>query len=339
MKHNSGLRPTGYAASLVGLAALLLGCTDVPGPGSGVAPLAITTRFSPAAEAALRSRSALAQALNKLHVVVREETFVDNLAPILLDRTFTVSDTAHNISVDLAVPLKSKSVSLTVQVELLDGATVFFRGFADMTARLGETTTTDGPILLDYVGPGANAAFLSVQPFQGAVVPSGTVQFDVVAYDDVERQVFGLPIVWSSSDPTIATISQSGLVTSTGKLGIVTITARGLNGIANSTALLVEGAASLFVTGGGNQVGNAGTQLPSPFEAYVHAANGQYTADASVTFRAVTGGSVTPATLRSDARGRVATMMTLGTVAGTYVYDVQLTGQPNTVVRITVTAR
>lgn len=326
------------AALAIGLGALV-GCSDLPGSQPAVAPLAIATRFSPVAEEALRTQTALAQALNRLHVVVREVPPIDVLGAVLVDRTVTVSDTAHDIAVDIAVPLKSKSAQVSVQVELLDGAAVFFRGFADMLAQLGATTTTDGPILLDYVGPGANAAFLSVQPFQGAVVPSGTVQYDVVAYDNLERQVFGLPIVWSSSDPTVATTSTSGLVTSTGKLGTTTITARGLNGISNATTLIVEGAASLFVTGGSNQIGNVGTQLPLPFEAYVHAADSRYTADASVTFRAVTGGSVTPATLRSDARGRVATMMTLGTVAGTYVYDVQLTGQPNTVVRITVTAR
>ena len=338
MSKHPRLVRTGRAVLAIGLGALA-GCSDLPGSQPAVAPLGIATRFSPVAEEALRTQTALAQALNQLHVVVREDLPIDALGPILVDRTVTVSDTARDIAVDIAVPLKNKSARVSVEVELLDASTVFFRGFGSLIAELGRTTTTDGPILLDYVGPGANAAILSVQPFQGAVIPSGTVQFDVIAFDAVERQVFGLPVVWSSSDLTIATITSNGLVTSTGKLGTVTITARGLNGISNATTLVVEGAASVFITGGGNQIGNVGTQLPSPFEAYVHAADNRYTADASVTFRAVTGGSVTPATLRSDARGRVATMMTLGTVAGTYVYDVQLTGQPNTVVRITVTAR
>jgi Big-like domain-containing protein len=95
-----------------------------------------------------------------------------------------------------------------------------------VTDSLGEQVVYDKGYLQQVVGAGSDAAVASVRVLPGdtdAVHP-GTLQLVAAAYDGNGDPVTSRPLTWSSSDPAIATVSATGLVTSVA-VGDVTITA------------------------------------------------------------------------------------------------------------------
>ena len=82
----------------------------------------------------------------------------------------------------------------------------------------------------------APVATVSVQPSNATVDSGSTFQFAAVLVDHAGRTLTGRTVAWSSSNPTVATVSSSGLVTGI-KSGSATITAtsEGKSGVASLT--------------------------------------------------------------------------------------------------------
>ena len=80
--------------------------------------------------------------------------------------------------------------------------------------------------LLFFNGPPAVIASVQVTPFQGSVAIGGTIQLTATLRDESGEIVAGPPIVWSSTQPTIAAVNSTGLVSglSTGLANIVATT-------------------------------------------------------------------------------------------------------------------
>src|SRR5439155_1797078 len=133
-----------------------------------------------------------------------------------------------------------------------------------------------------------------------------------------------LPIAaYESSDPTIATVSATGLVQATNKLGTVTITVRALNTLVATASLHVVGApARLVVTSGSGQSGVVATTLPVPFTVQVLSAENEGVPGVTVAFQALTaGGAVARATATTDQQGLASTSITLGPSAVGYTFQ------------------
>src|SRR5437868_2267805 len=180
---------------------------------------------------------------------------------------------------------------------------------------------------MSYVGPGATAAFIGISPQPATLAPLALWQFNAHVFDHLEQTVTDLPVTWSTTDATIATVTQTGLVTTTGKVGSTTLVVTGLNGITGQAAVNVRPVATLSVLGGDKQSGIVGSALTTRLAVQAMDASGNLVIGATINFSAVNGlGSVSPASAITDATGIASTTLTLGQGIGTYTFTATVAG-------------
>jgi hypothetical protein len=104
-----------------------------------------------------------------------------------------------------------------------------------------------GIVLLPTTGTGAVAA-INITPLGATLGTVGnTVQFTATAVDSYGKTVSGVTITWATSDGTVATVSNTGLVTAVGTGSSCTITATG-GGKTGSVAVDVGTTVTITVT-------------------------------------------------------------------------------------------
>ena len=327
-------------ATLSAIAAAAITCSESP-TAIRRAPmrLALAPRFTQKAEAIYRDLAAFAVTLDNVHVVVRGTPVNDAPGPVLADTIISFPESASEVTIDIDLSIASEQQDVVASIELRQGSTAYFAGAQGFVAKQGATTGAPTPVDLSYVGPGSTAAFLSVTPGSSTLAPSSSFQFTAHVLDNLEHVVTDLPLSWSTSDATIATVSQAGLVRSTANTGTVTLTVSGLNGISQQTTVRVQPVASLVVQSGGNQSGIAGSVLPSSFQVQALDATQQPVIGAAVTFAALNGaGTVSPTSATTDASGMAATTVTLGSAAGAYTFTASVANSSTTLARIVATA-
>lgn len=315
-------------------------CSDSP-TGISVRPvrLALAPHFTGQAAAIYRNLTAFDVTLDNVHVVVSGCCAAsDGPGPLLEDTTIAFPASANEITIDLDLTIATQQANVVASIELRQGTTAYFAGSQSFLAKQGETATAPEPVEMGYVGPGATGAFMTITPGSPTLAPSSSFQFAAHVTDNLEHVVTDLPLSWSTSDATIATVSQSGLVTSTGKTGTVTLTATGLNGLSQETPIRVQPVASLIVAGGANQSATAGGALTAAFEVQALDATQTPVIGAPITFAPVNAaGSVSPTSATTDVNGYASTTVTLGSAIGTYTFTAQ-TGGGTVQARIVATA-
>ncbi|HEY2854724.1 MAG TPA: hypothetical protein VGJ18_17840 [Gemmatimonadaceae bacterium] len=338
------MRPFVRAASALLLAVGIAACSESPaGIHRGTVSLAFAPQFSAAAATIYKSLSAFAVTIDNVHVVVRAAPTGDVAGAVLKDTTVAFPATADQVTIDIEVELQSSQQSVVATVDLQQGTTAYFEGTQQFVASQGQTTTSPQPVVLSYVGPGANATSLLITPTISSqpvtIAPSTSFTFQVEAFNQAQQQVAGLPVKWQITDLTIASVNADGTVTSTGKAGSTTLTATALNGISAQATVDVEPVTQLVVLRGDNQTGVAGAALSATMTVQALAANTHGVSGASINFGTVNGqGSVSPASATTDLGGLAVTRMTLGSSLGTYVFTASLAGTPSIVTRVSATA-
>ncbi|HEY2374638.1 MAG TPA: hypothetical protein VGH98_01565 [Gemmatimonadaceae bacterium] len=299
--------------------------------------IALLPRFSAQAQQIYQNLSAFAVALDNVHVVVHVAAG-DEAGPVLKDTTIAFPATADQVTIDLDLEIHGTQQNVAATVELREGTTAYFSGTQDFLAKQGATATAPEPVGLNYVGPGATAAFISLSPQPATLAPLTSLLFVAHAFDASEQTITGLPLTWSTADSSIATVSQAGLVTTTGKSGSTSLIAMGLNGVTGQAVINVQPAVRLTVIAGDNQSGLAGLALPTKLQVQAFDANGNAVIGATVSFTAVGGGSVLPASATTDVTGVASTTLTLGTGIGTYAFTATVAGSPNVTTRVASSA-
>src|SRR5258706_10872929 len=74
-------------------------------------------------------------------------------------------------------------------------------------------------------GPSGRVAALVVSPSPLNVISGHSVQLSVVALDDQQRLLTGIPVAFQSGDTTVATVSSDGMVRARAAAGHTSITA------------------------------------------------------------------------------------------------------------------
>jgi hypothetical protein len=289
-----------------------------PGPNGGVSGrVAFNPVFSAAALQVAQHLSDFGIDYDRVRVVL-----VRPPADTAKDTTVAFAPGGPDLILNLTVEVRSSDEVFDVGIQFLSGPKPVFEG--EGRAR---SHTPDHPappqaqIAINYVGPGANVARISLSPKTATLPSDQAIAFVATAFDANNNPVATGPLNWSSSDPSLATISGTGALQAQGRRGSVVISATTPTGISDrATVSLVPAPTSITLVSGGGQTGIVGTALTTAAVVQVNAADGLGVPGVTVSFAPAPGGHVGSASATTDASGRASTSLTLGTVAGVQIF-------------------
>jgi hypothetical protein len=320
------------ALSAVLIAVGVATCSDTPlaavkhtslGPNGGEAGrVAFAPVFSAAALGIAQHLSEFGIDYDRVRVVL-----VRPPADTAKDTTVAFTPASPDLTLSLTVEVHSSNEVFDVGISFLNGRSPVFKGEGHARSH-----TPDQPpapqtqIAVNYVGPGANVARISISPKTVTLPPNQSIALTAAAFDANNNPIPTGPLSWTTSDPSIGTITSAGSLQGQAR-GAVVVSATTPTGISDrATVSVVPAPTSIALVSGGGQSGIVGTALATPAVVQVNAADGLGVPGVSVSFTPAAGGSVGSTSATTDANGRASTSLTLGTVAGAQVFGVRAAG-------------
>lgn len=221
------------------LAFVLSGCGDVlyetPAPPGVPAVVTLNVQRAAQLQAVDPGVEAAFARVNQLQVVVSGQG--GNLS-----ETFAVSGSSGEIRASVEVPLQGESQQVTIQVELLGGGGVLFRGQTGVTLAPGQEVSPEIE-LSSVVGE------IEIEPSVPEVLTfvGATLDLQARALFATGDPIDGVELAWTSLDPNVATVSSAGVVTATGS-GTARIRAQGGGATGEVTVSVEPVPASVVVT-------------------------------------------------------------------------------------------
>ncbi len=154
-----------------------------------------------------------------------------------------------------------------------------------------------------------------------------TAQLDAVVRDQDGLPIESPDIIWSSSNGSVATVSETGLVTAV-SVGLAEITATS-GDVSDQTGVDVTQPVSGIVKASGDQqIGTVGAALATPIEVRLEDRLGSPIEGIQLDFVVtVGGGSLASPTATTNSDGRATSSWTLGTQAGTHQVTTTVSGE------------
>ncbi|HVZ78170.1 MAG TPA: Ig-like domain-containing protein, partial [Gemmatimonadaceae bacterium] len=329
---------------LAGYALLLLSgvtCTESPtAPRNArhgmTASLSLQPSFSRDAQAALSNLGAFGLNVDNVHIHIEHPP----AAP--LDTVIPFPANADSIVLSLSIQLNAPTEQLSALIELRQGAQVLFSGTQTLFASVtGTPSQPSSPVPITYVGPGASARTLHIAPRDTAIIGAGSFAYRYALLDANGSNVVGAQPAWSISDPTIGSIDPAtGLFTASGKRGTARIVAATINGLRDSTTVVVANQPTkLVAVSGTGQTAAAGTPLAQPLVVQAQASDGSAVPGVRVNFATtVAGASFNPVSGVTDLNGNLQTTVTLGHTAGAQAFTALSAGLTSATATETATA-
>lgn len=324
---------------------------EVTGPENGiyrnrVAMLAFAPEFS--GPMAVIEGAGDAVPFEKVRVVLRG---LDG--SIVKDTMVAFPSDADEISLALSIAIPQNSpaagLPLTVTMAYVNAAgdTVFRGGPNPVVARPVGSPGADTPVTVPvtYDGAGKDATRVAISPKTGTVVAGQTLAFSATAFDAADAAIPNTPFVFSTLDPTRATVDPvTGVATWLPVRGVARVIAELPNGARADTASVTVGlpASKLVLGSGSAQTGAVNAMLADTIVVRTLASDDVPVEGVIVSFAVATGeGALSVLTDTSDANGDVKTAWTLGAALGTQsitATSAGLTGSPLTVTATAVAA-
>ncbi|MEP6491727.1 MAG: Ig-like domain-containing protein [bacterium] len=307
------LRSFATLAVAVGVAT----CADAPtaadsSVGHDAARVGFAPVFSAAARVAAAHLADFGITFDHVRVVI-----VRPVADTVKDTTIAFVPGQANVTLDLPVAVRVDGESFHASIDYTNPTGVVFHGEGTVQSHPVDEPAPTQEITIQYAGPGATVTRIVVAPKTPSVVSPFTITFTATGFDANNAPVPGTLFSWTTSDPTVATISSSGTLTALGKRGTVTVTAVTPNNISdNTTAAITLPASAIALVSGGGQIGKVGTALAQPAVVRVTARDGLGVAGVPVSFAPPAGGKVGAASVTTDASGTASTSITLGSATG-----------------------
>ena len=321
-------------------------CTDLPGRSSlttpdGDATTAAVSLVPVFSSEAARTATQLADfdiPFDRVHITLAHQP----IPGVVVDTTIPFGPTSPDLTLLLSVPVLGGNRQFDATIEYRSGTTVLFAGEAQVVSHgTNDRGVTATPVAVRYVGPGANAARVTVSPKSLNLLSTKPFSFTASAVDK-DGNAVAAPIAWTVSDPNLASISGKGAtitLTPTGKTGAITLTARTPTGISDQAATtLATPVSQIVLLSGGGQTRTVGTVLPTAVVVEARGPDAAPLAGVPLTFAVPTGGSANPASATTDASGRVTTTLTLGTAVGAQTFVALSSEGPTSTVAETATA-
>jgi hypothetical protein len=143
-----------------------------------------------------------------------------------------------------------------------------------------------------------------------------TLQLTATAYDGTGAAVSGAAILWAALEPAAASVNAEGVVTAL-RNGTTTIRATAGDIDGHASIVVKQQGAAFETISGDYQASTVGMLLDSAITVAARDALGHPAIGVTVTFVPSGNGTVAPAQAATDSAGRVTTVWTLGTEAGT----------------------
>ncbi len=286
--------------------------SPAPSNGIGREAVAFAPTFSKAASATAARLVDLSISYDRVRIVL-----VRPVSDTVKDTTIVFTPGSADVTLELNVDVRSPTEVFDGSIDYANATGVVFHGEGKVQAHpANQPAPTPQPIVVDYVGPGSRVAHIIVSPNPVTVLATETTSFTASAQDSSGAPIV-VPVSWSVSDPSIASISQSGLFVPAGKRGTVTVTATSPTNVSgNASVTLALPPASISLVSGGGQMGKVGAALIAPAVVRVVAIDGLGVPGVSVNFGAPAGGSIGTPSVVTDAAGNASTSLQLGNAAG-----------------------
>lgn len=305
-------------------------CSDAPSTaahpqlGGGRERVAFTAVFSPGAAAAYANRADFNITFDNVRIVI-----VRPVADTVKDTTITFRPDQPDLTVDLEVEVHALDEIFDAAMDYRSGNNVVFHGQGQVQAHPAGEAGKPQQITLQYTGAGSTAARLVVSPKTASLVAPSTATFTMTAFD-ANNNAVSVPVTWSVSDPTLATIAANGssaVLTPGTKRGTVTVTARSITDLSDNASVTISlPPTSMTLVSGGGQSGKVGSTLAQPAVVRVLASDNQGVPGVTVTFAPATGGAVGTTNAVTDANGQAQSTLTLGNTAGPESFAAAATG-------------
>ena len=260
-----------------------------------------------------------------------------------------VTDTTVSIdgdSVDLTFPVvvlqEPALFVVTMDITGPGGAVLFQAGPDTVLATVGPTAgAVPPPIVIDYVGPGSNAATFTILTADTTLFSTEALQIIGEARDP-GGSVTPAPVGWTSLDTTIATVGKgTGLAVAGSIPGTVGIVGALLTDVPPDTVFVTVRPlpTSMVVASGDGQLGSANSTLPSSIVFQVSGTGGRPVPGITVSF-APSAGTVSQPSGVTDAGGNVSVTWTMPSTTGPVTLAATLDDFPTiqTTATATVTA-
>lgn len=198
------------------------------------------------------SRFAAGLGIDRIHLVIQSQR-----STVLFDDIIPFSPFSDSMRLQLPVTLTTTAESLTVQITYEDQVgTDLYTGTQTILARVGAATTPP-QIPITYVGPGANAYYVSVSPSDSLVTVGDTAQMIVTVYDTQFVVIPSVYVSWATDDPAVP-IDAYGRLPAPGGHSVSIVYATTPNGSTNSTRMY-------FAPGAIAMTPDTGEVLPGQF--------------------------------------------------------------------------
>ncbi|HEX9580166.1 MAG TPA: hypothetical protein VF970_03595, partial [Gemmatimonadales bacterium] len=288
---------------------LIASCADPGGPRGFDAHFAIAASFA--------SSAAGIVPIDRARITLIRNTD----STVALDTTVIVNPDSDSLDLSLTVVVFQAAETFTLRLALITpaGDTAFRAGPVTVTPTTGtDPVPVQAPF--DYVGTGANAAYVEILTGALNLNTGQTAVLEAAAYDSSNAVIPGTPIAWSSLDTARASVARpdSGRVIAGAQRGAARIVATLLTGPADTGTVNTQPLpTSLVAELGGGQTGVVGATLDVPLGARVLAADGLGVSGVWVRFTVTGGGGALSAdSALTDAQGRASVTWTLGPAAG-----------------------
>lgn len=306
------------------MAAAVASCSDTKSitmpiaAGKHAAKIALNPVFSPAAKSISAALGDFGITYDHVRITIRDNPDTNI---VVADTTVAFGPTSNALTLDLTVPVDQDGQIFNALVRYTGPTGVVFSGTILVQSYApGGQVPEQQNLVLNFVGPGAKLKTITLSPKPVNLVGAQSIAVTATATDSSGASLAVPPLVFTSSDATVATVTGSATTynaQSFGKRGQARIIATTPTGIADTlTANVTLPAAKIVLVSGGAQTGAVGTALTNPAVVQVNASDDIAVPGVSVTFAPPTGGSVGTTTVTTDAKGQASSTMTLATGAG-----------------------
>lgn len=330
------LNPTPVRRALaVGAAVLLASCGEPAGVERDDAPPVLSV----AARAAQEYSIPPALAPSTLQALARRQ----GEGRVVADTALAVVP-GEEVALELRVTTREEGEIFDVELILLnDAETEVFRSEPTPVAAHDDGDPVDPtPVLLEYSGPGSEAARMEVSPDPSSVLVGGQISLEALAFDENDESLGGIPVDWATLDPDVVALADpaNGVFQAGDRRGSARIVATlEPAGLADTARIFVTPPPGRISRAGGNdQDGRAGGILPNEIRVRVRDTDGIRLPGQLVIFEPRSGGSVSPVTAATDERGEATTEWTLGPVLGEQELVARVVSNPELSVTFTANA-